>query len=155
MPATLDAQVVTPTPSDANLARVASQRMAAIIGKVQNPKIRIQKDNEPAEPIDFPPAALKLLMAILNQMAKGNAVTLIPVHAELTTSEAAEILNVSRPYLVSLLETGKISFTRVGTHRRIRFSDLMEYKQKCDSERRDALEYLTAEAQELDMGYEP
>lgn len=103
--------------------------------------------------VALPVSALKFLAEILAEIGNGNMVTITPIHAELTTQEAAQILNVSRPFLVSLLESDKIPFTKVGTHRRVKYQDLMDYKQRNESDRDEALDELARLSQELDMGY--
>jgi excisionase family DNA binding protein len=120
---------------------------------LSNLRLRLQADNEPEEVMTIPVSAFRLLADILTQMARGNAVTLIPVNAELTTQQAADILNVSRPFFIKLIEDGQIPYRKVGTHRRIRFEDLMVYKRDIDNKRRAVLADLVSEAQELDMGY--
>ena len=101
----------------------------------------------------LPRHAVALLRDLLVEMAQGNAVTIVPTHAELTTQEAADILNVSRPYLVNLLEDGTIPFTKTGTHRRIRFQDLTVYREQRELESSAALDELTSQAQANGMGY--
>ncbi len=124
-------ETVTPSDADTRLAQESTRRLAKILG-VQNEAVRVhvRPDGRDEETIDIPLSAFRLLANILTEMAQGNAVTLIPVHAELTTQQAADLLNVSRPYLIELLEKGTIPFRKVGTHRRILFKDLMDYKQK-------------------------
>ncbi len=100
-----------------------------------------------------PREALRLLLEILGQMAIGNAVTIVPVQAEFTTQQAADFLNVSRPYLISLLEGGRMPYRKAGTHRRIRFSDLSQYRAANDAHRKQALDELTADTQRLGMDY--
>jgi excisionase family DNA binding protein len=146
-------ETIAPTEADTQLARESSRKLAAHkLGRRASVRIQVLDDHKP-ETVALPTSALRLLQHILTEMAQGNAVTLIPIHAELTTQQAADLLNVSRPFLVGLLESGQIPHRKVGTHRRVLFRDVMAYKQKNDVERLKALEELTAQAQELDMGY--
>jgi excisionase family DNA binding protein len=138
--------IVMPSPHEKELATQSSR----ILSRLKHEELSVQVDGER---LVLPKAVVSLLSKILTEMSLGNAVTIMPIHAELTTQEAAEFLNVSRPYLVNLLESGAIAFTKVGTHRRVKFLDLQEYKRKKDAESDAALAELTRQAQELDMGY--
>jgi len=151
---TYDALELTePTETEAANARQACRQLAAYLGKSEKLALQIVADDRPRELLAVPRGALKLLSHILAEMAQGNAVTLMPIHAELTTQEAADLLNVSRPYLVRLLEDRQIPFRKVGTHRRVLLRDLMAYKERTMAERVQALDELAAQAQELNMGY--
>ena len=148
MPALSANEPVTPSTDDARLARTSSRRLAPFLNRTLDVRI-----TETGEQIELPAAAVRLLVELLSAMAEGNAVSLVPIHAELTTQEAADLLNVSRPYLVQLLEKGEIPFRKVNTHRRVLYQDVVSYKQRIDDERRKALDELAVQAQELDMGY--
>ncbi|WP_379994033.1 helix-turn-helix domain-containing protein [Devosia nitrariae] len=138
---------VLPTPDDAELANAASRTLS----RAKSAELRVQVDS--GEVLRLPKSVNELLYRLLTEMAQGNAVTLIPIHAELTTQEAADYLNVSRPYLIRLLQKGEIDHHMVGTHRRIKFSDLQTYRKASDEKRRQAMQALADQAQELDMGY--
>jgi excisionase family DNA binding protein len=103
------------------------------------------------EEIELPHSVFEALVRVVHEMALGNAVRVMPVQAELTTQQAADLLNVSRPFLVGLLEEGGIPFRKVGSHRRVRLDDLLVYKDKRDRERRSALNELAAESQKLGL----
>jgi excisionase family DNA binding protein len=143
---------MTPTiPSEADtvLAKETSRVLASYIRSGHPMELRIPNDPSPERTVKLPISAARMLVRILEEMARGNAVTLIPIHAELTTQEAAEMLNVSRPSLIQLLDEGKIDYRRVGTHRRVKFESLMKYKRGAEADRRAALEALAAYDQEI------
>lgn len=101
----------------------------------------------------LPPKVLRLIADLLGSLAQGKAVAIVPKELDVTTQEAAMFLNVSRPYLVRLLEEGKIPYHKVGTHRRIRFEDLVLYKEERRKISGDAIQELVDQAQELGLGY--
>lgn len=136
-------------PSEAEVL-LARQTSRALASRKQTPKpLRLRMLDDPTGTIRIPAPAVQMLIHILEEMARGNAVSLIPVHAELTTQEAADMLNISRPSLIQLLEEGKIAFRKVGTHRRVRLNALLKYKRQADADRRAALAELAAYDQEL------
>ena len=140
---------VPPTDRDVRMARESSRRLSPFAS--QDLRVRVADAEGPD--VELPAAAVQLLVHLLMQMAEGNAVTLMPIHAELTTQQAADLLNVSRPFLIERLEQGEIPFRKVGTHRRIRLTDLRAYKHAIDQQREAALDELAAQSQELGMGY--
>ena len=138
---------LVPTPHDAELASSASRTLASRA----NGDLRVHLDD--GQVLTLPSSAARLLSHLLTEMGQGNAVTLIPIHAELTTQHAADILNVSRPHLIKLLNEKAIPFHMAGSHRRVRFQDIANYKAQFEMSRQKALEELAAQSQELEMGY--
>ncbi len=143
---------ILPSKEDVKLARASGQRLARLARLGRPLTLRVRSTGQEAR-IELPASAVKLLVAILEDMASGRAVTIVPQDAELTTQQAADFLNVSRPFLVQLLERKKLPFRLVGTHRRIRFEDAVHFKENVDANRRKVLDQLAAEAQDLKMGY--
>jgi excisionase family DNA binding protein len=145
-------EVVAPTKADSALARESSQKLAAHLGHGLGLRLEV-KNAATSEELVLPPPVLRLLLSLLNEMGRGNAVTLTPLRAELTTQQAADLLNVSRPHLVKLLDEGTIPSRKVGTHRRVQLEDLLDYKRDFLAKRHAALDELQALSQDLDMGY--
>jgi excisionase family DNA binding protein len=145
-------EVVTPTKADTALAKELGQRLAAHLGQKSELRLTLNTGSS-SEELVLPPSALRVLLRALTEMGEGNAVTLTPLRAELTTQQAADLLNVSRPHLVKLLDEGAIPSRKVGTHRRVQLEDLLAYKREFEAKRHAALDELAALSQDLDMGY--
>ncbi|MGH9319654.1 MAG: excisionase family DNA-binding protein [Vicinamibacteria bacterium] len=141
-----------PTEQEVLLAERTSRKLAAHFHVEKHVRLRLLDEADRArETLELPAAAARLLLDILEHMARGDAVTLLPIHAELTTQQAADLLNVSRPHLVQQLDAGKIPFRRVGTHRRVRAQDIFRYKREMEQKRREVLNQLAAHDQELEL----
>ncbi len=138
-----------PSPSDSQIA----QDSQAVLAKHRTKNLELQVVGS-SDKLTLSVAATNLLEQILQEMAGGRAVKLTSLEAELTSQQAADLLFVSRPYFIKLLERGTIPFRKVGKHRRIQLADVIHYKQQTDSLRLEVLRELSAQAQELGMGYE-
>ena len=103
--------------------------------------------------VELSPAVTKILAKTFSYIAKGKSVAVTPEPTEFSSQQAADFLKVSRPFLVKLLENQEIPFRKVGKHRRVRFEDLISYKQKIDEKRLKVLTKLAEEAQKLNLGY--
>jgi excisionase family DNA binding protein len=120
---------------------------------VSTPGVKI-KIQETGEFITIPKKALSLLITILSNMSEGKSITIIPTDSEVSTQQAADMLNVSRPHLVKLLESNTIPFKKVGSHRRILLRDLITYEKSLQRTREEKLKFLSEQAQDLNLGYE-
>jgi excisionase family DNA binding protein len=143
-----------PTAADAQQAQAAVRALSGVLRRKSARTIKVQPEGTKDEvSVTVPREAFALFLEILGQMANGNAVSIVPVHAELTTQQAADMLNVSRPFLIGLLDEGKIPYRLVGTHRRVKVADLVAYKEQDETERKAILDELAAEAQKHGLGY--
>jgi len=149
----MEAVLERTTKQDQKLAAssiVQMRRAASGVKRHDFAKIKVQ---EQREFLRIPKKAFHLLVVILNNMAEGKSITLIPSEADISTQQAADVLNVSRPHIVKLLKEGIIPFKKVGTHRRIELKHLLEYEKTVNDKRKQKLDFLAEQAQELNLGY--
>jgi excisionase family DNA binding protein len=144
-------EIRLPDERDRKIATISSRSFARHIDKKDGISVQIAEDG--TESVVLPRQIVRFLVDVLTQMSEGNAVTILPVGKELTTQEAAGILNVSRPHLIKLLNEGTIKFHKTGTHRRILFEDLMDFKKQRDRDAEKAADDLAALSQELGLEY--
>ncbi|UZE19382.1 helix-turn-helix domain-containing protein [Pseudomonas sp. B21-054] len=148
-------RAVLPDEREIAVAVESSRQIAAFLSaKQETQRIELVDGEQQRQVVELPIYAIRLLGEILSELALGNTVKVVPIHAELTTQEGADLLNVSRPHLVKLLDEGVMPHTKTGRHRRIKFADLMEYKNRREQDSHAILDELAAQAQELGMGYE-
>lgn len=154
----MEAIVERPTLQDQQVARESLPFFTEAIAQKESEGISIQIQDGSSQAKSFsvtiPAKALHLLAVILSSMAEGKAISLIPSDSEVSTQQAADILNVSRPHVVKLLEEGTIPFKKIGSHRRILLEDLLAYANQQKETRKEQLQFLTQQAQALNLGYE-
>ena len=127
-----------PNKQERKLAEASYSSLISSIEQLKTDKVEIEIE-ETREKIILPKKALNLLGEILKAMSQGKPISIVPLATEVTTQSAAEIFGCSRPYLVKLLEEGKIEYTKVGKHRRIKYEDVIVYKQKMKEEQKKRL----------------
>lgn len=143
---------INPGDVDADIADRAARRMRDYLdGHPDDDLIEALGEVGTDDALVIPRATAIMLAQILELLAQGRGVQILPKEVELSTQQAADMLNVSRPYLIGLLESGKIPFRRVGRHRRIRFADLMDYRRRDDLDRRAAADDLADLSEELGL----
>ncbi len=143
-----------PTEHDREIAAESHQARIALAEATGDLLLTVTGAGGTAGEMRVPASALRILFAALSEMACGNGVSLLPLNAELTTQEASNLLNVSRPYLVGLLEKGEMPFRKVGNQRRVSLRDVVDYKSRSDIDRRSALDELAKLGQEIGVGYD-
>jgi excisionase family DNA binding protein len=127
-----------PSKSEQRIAKKSHVTLSQILEHVHSPMTEIEIE-ETKEKLQIPLRALELLNEILKAMSQGKPISIVPVATEVTTQKAAEILGCSRPHLVKLFENGELDFIKVGRHRRIKFEDVVNYKQKMKTEQKSRL----------------
>lgn len=142
-----------PTNQDVETAKLSSRTLSKY-ADADRVLLSIKGSNDEQDDLVLPGHAVELLLDILSEMSRGNAISILPIHTELSTQEAATLLNVSRPFLVKLLDSKQIPHHKVGSHRRVFAKDVINYKQQIDIDRQESLDQLASLSQELGMGYE-
>lgn len=141
-----------PNPKEIEQAKQSSRTLSKYTD-AERVQLSLKGSNGQTDDLVLPGDVLQILLDVLAEMSKGNAISLVPHHQEISTQEAANLLNVSRPFLIGLLEKREIPFHKVGSHRRVRLTDLLEYKERVHQQRSAVLDELTALSQDDDMGY--
>ncbi|MFF0389865.1 excisionase family DNA-binding protein [Kitasatospora sp. NPDC004615] len=149
----IESRKIAPGDVDAAQAERALRRVRSYLTHTahQNDDVTILGETGSDDPLVLPRPTVEMFAAILAALANGQGVQLLPVNAEVSTQTAAEMLNVSRPFLIGLLEQGEIPYRLVGRHRRILFNDVIEYKRTDDRRRKDAADALTELDEELGL----
>lgn len=140
-------------PDQIDIAKHAAEVLAGYVGQLKKKELVKIRADDGGPTIEVPLPAFRLLLEILRGLSTGDGVSVVRTHAELTTQEAADILNVSRPYLIGLVEKDAIPCRKVGNRRKIRLIDLLRFKERDDEERRRVRDKLAEEAENLGLTY--
>jgi excisionase family DNA binding protein len=142
---------IVPSDQDAVLATKATRALEQHRAGNQSLRVQIAAAGHEVTALDLPPLVVELLMSILKETAAGHAVTLVPLEAEITTQEAAELLNVSRPYVVGMIDKGQLPARMVGNQRRLPLKDVLTYRAENRAKRLETLKELVAHDQKLGL----
>lgn len=148
----MEAIIEKTSKKDQKMARFFMDEISKTIFDTKHTSVAIRIENR-KKPLEIPAKAFKLLYSILDNMADGKSITMLSSDAEISTQQAADLLNVSRPYVVSLLDKGEIPFTKAGTHRRILLKDIISYDKQLQKNRNSKLNFLAKHSQGLNLGY--
>jgi len=153
----MSAEVVfLPTAEDSKQAKDSSRVLAQALANYSDDdrvRMTIQGSSGTNDELVLPGDIMNLLLNVLTQVSQGNAISLVPMHQEISTQQAADLLSVSRPHLVKLLEQGNIPFRKVGSHRRVKLTDVMDYRGTVDKERNKTLDELSQLSQDMGMDF--
>ncbi|WP_142811078.1 helix-turn-helix domain-containing protein [Tepidiphilus olei] len=139
---------------DKELAKAAQRCIMASLDHARAATITLRTDEEGSSPVvELPPATLRLIGQLLGALSEGHTVVLMPGTQELTTVQAAHLLNVSRPFLIKEMEAGRLPYRKVGSHRRVALDDLLAYAKEMRARQRQALERLAENERELGLDY--
>lgn len=143
-------EIISPDSADAALAKLSGRSLSSRIGRKNGTLLEI-RDSDTGETLKLPASAERALLSVLTEMGQGHAVQVTPIHAELSTQQAADLLNVSRPYLVKLVDDGAIPSRKVGVQRRLRLDDVVAYKRTMYSKQTQGMAELAELSEELGL----
>ena len=143
-----------PSHEEVLMAQETGRKLAAFIRPEEGISFKVQDKEGKETEMELPASIARILLDMLEQVANGKAISFLPLNAELSTSQAAELLKVSRPFFIKMLEDGELPFRKVGSHRRVMLEDILAYKREIYKKRMEVLDDLTEEAQKLKLGYD-
>lgn len=141
------------SPAEQDLARAAQRCIMAALDHSRAAAIKLTTDTGEQPPVEVPPAALKVIGQLLGALGQGQSVVVMPMDREFTTVEAAQFLNVSRPFVIKEMEAGRLPYRKVGTHRRVALHRLLDYHRRMREQQDQALEQMADNARELGLDY--